>query len=125
VLNFVLGDSLDLVGITATGTTLGANNVLTVQEGKGPGGGSFTLDLDATQNYTGDTFTTAADGHGGTDITITTPATELLGIGYIQPCIRRYDSLKLVYVQYWLLEPILVGGDGQRCLCNVFSQQVV
>lgn len=70
--NFAPGTTLDLASITATGATLGASNVLTVQES---GGKSITLNLDPSQNYSGDTFAVASDGHGGTGITISAPVT--------------------------------------------------
>ena len=69
--NFAAGNTIDLAGIAATGATLGANNVLTVQES---GGGSVTLHLAPTQNYAGDLFETSPDADGGTDIGIATLA---------------------------------------------------
>jgi T5SS/PEP-CTERM-associated repeat protein len=68
ILGFVAGDTLDLAGIgTATGATLGAGNVLTVQESDG---GALTLQLDSTQNFSGAGFTVSPDGNGGSDITV-------------------------------------------------------
>jgi hypothetical protein len=67
--NFVPGDTIDLSSIgTATGATLGANNVLSLQESNG---GSLTLHLDPSHSYAGDTFVPASDNNGGTDIIIT------------------------------------------------------
>jgi hypothetical protein len=64
---FLPGETIDLAGITATGATLGAGNVLTVQES---GGGTQTLDLATNQNYAGYGFTVTSDGSGGSDITV-------------------------------------------------------
>jgi hypothetical protein len=68
--NYVAGDTIDLSDIgTATGATLGANNVLTVT---GASGGTVTLHLNPTQNYASDDFMPIADGDGGTDIVLPT-----------------------------------------------------
>jgi hypothetical protein len=64
---FLPGETIDLLGIAATGATLGANNVLSVQAS---GGGTVTLDLATNQNYAGYGFTVGSDGHGGSDISV-------------------------------------------------------
>jgi hypothetical protein len=66
--NFLAGDTIDLAGISATGATLGANNVLTVHESNG---GTATLQLDPSQNFNNYSFDSGSDGSSGTDITIT------------------------------------------------------
>jgi len=64
--NFLPGDTIDLAGIgIASGATLGANNVLTVSGGTG---GTVTLNLDPTQDYSDVGFASAQDGTGGTDV---------------------------------------------------------
>ena len=66
--NFVAGDAIDLAGIgLATGTTLGAGNLLTINGGSG---GPITLQLDASEDYTGFVFRLTSDGNGGTTITL-------------------------------------------------------
>lgn len=63
---FLPGDTIDLVGIgTATSAVLGASNVLTVQKS---GGGTLTLNLDPTQDFSADSFLITPDGNGGTDV---------------------------------------------------------
>ncbi|HWM47932.1 MAG TPA: Calx-beta domain-containing protein [Xanthobacteraceae bacterium] len=63
-----LGDAINLHGIgTATSATLGAGNVLTIDGGAN---GPITLQLDPAQDFTGKTFTLAADGNGGTTLTL-------------------------------------------------------
>jgi hypothetical protein len=64
--NFTDGDTLDLAGVAGiTGAALGANNVLTVRE---VGGGSVSLNLDPTQDFSGESFLIGTDGVGGSDI---------------------------------------------------------
>ena len=76
IFGFVPGDDIDLVGIdvptgvvfgvdAATGATLGANNVLTVN---GLVGGTVTLNLDPAQDYSNVSFIVEPDGSGGTEI---------------------------------------------------------
>jgi hypothetical protein len=68
ILGFVAGDAIDLAGIgSATSATLGAGNVLAVQES---GGGHLALQLDPNHNYSGDTFSVSTDGNGGTDVRV-------------------------------------------------------
>nr|WP_294563630.1 Hint domain-containing protein [uncultured Rhodopila sp.] len=63
--NFQPGDAIDLAGIgTATGAAL-SGSVLTLYES---GGGSTNLNLDPTQNFSGENFLVASDGAGGTEI---------------------------------------------------------
>ena len=66
--NFVAGDTIDLQGIgLATSATLDANNLLTITGGSG---GPITLQLDASEDYTGFVFRLKSDGNGGTTITL-------------------------------------------------------
>ena len=68
VANFRPGDSVDLpfLGFSSSGSvTLGSGNVLTVAEP----GGSFKIDLDPAQSFTGNLFHLANDGQGGSLIT--------------------------------------------------------
>jgi Ca2+-binding RTX toxin-like protein len=66
IAGLVSGDTIDLAGAgLATRATLGADNTLTVSGGAN---GPVTLHLDPTHNYTGDVFTIASDGAGGTVI---------------------------------------------------------
>ena len=63
---FLPGDVIDLQGIgTATSAVPGAGDILTVS------GGTTTvqLRLDPAQNFTGESFFTATDNHGGTLVT--------------------------------------------------------
>ena len=68
VSGFLPGAIIDLAGIgLATSATLGANNLLTIS------GGSFgpvALHFDPGQSYAGYAFRLAADGHGGTEVTV-------------------------------------------------------
>jgi hypothetical protein len=65
---FTVGDTIDLAGIgTATSATLGAGNVLTVQGGTS---GPIAINLDPDQSYAGETFETASDNSGGTNVVV-------------------------------------------------------
>jgi hypothetical protein len=57
-------DSINLAGISATGVTFGANNVLTVQTGTG----AIDLQFASGQNLSGNEFTISPDGNGGTEV---------------------------------------------------------
>jgi autotransporter passenger strand-loop-strand repeat protein len=64
-----MADTIDLqsVAFSAGGSAvLGGGNVLSVTEG----GNTYTLSLDPQQSFLGATFQLAADGNGGTDITL-------------------------------------------------------
>jgi hypothetical protein len=66
--NFVAGDAIDLRGIgLATSATVGAGNLLTISGGTS---GPITLQLDASEDYTGFIFRLKSDGNGGTTITL-------------------------------------------------------
>jgi hypothetical protein len=71
ITNFVVGDTIDLIGTVATSASIDTNNVLTVQTGGDPL--TFQLLQDITQNYSADTFVVTPDGNGGTDITVEQP----------------------------------------------------
>ena len=59
----VLNDTVDLQGIgVSTSASLGANNVLTISGGSE----TITLQLDASQDFSGSTFSVSSDGNGGT-----------------------------------------------------------
>ncbi len=63
---FLPSDVIDLMGIgLAASATLGSGDILTVSGGTSP----VQLTLDPGQNFTGETFLTADDGHGGTLVT--------------------------------------------------------
>jgi ELWxxDGT repeat protein len=66
--NFSVGDTIDLAQIGATSATLGANNVLEVNESDGS---IFHLNFDPKQDLTGKNFVVSPDDNGGTDITLT------------------------------------------------------
>jgi hypothetical protein len=63
---FTPGDTIDLVGIVATGGTLSGSR-LSVQES---GGGVASLNFSSAVSYRNDAFLLAPDGLGGTDITV-------------------------------------------------------
>ena len=65
---FAASDVIELVGIRATGVTLGSNDVLTVKNGS-----ATVATLQLIGSYTGDTFSVAKDEGGGTDITVNAP----------------------------------------------------
>jgi hypothetical protein len=67
IAGFAAGGTVDLAGIVATGGSLGIGNVLTLTEA---GGGSVTLQLASTDNFTGDDFHIKSDGAGGTDVSV-------------------------------------------------------
>ncbi len=74
ITGFAAGDTIDLVGVTATSAAW-SNNALTVTESNGS---SFVLDVMgsyASNNY----FALSADGAGGTNITLATAAGALAG----------------------------------------------
>ena len=67
ITGFDATDTLTLAGITdVSGVTLGANNVVTVNE---TGGGTITLHFDPTQSFSAGTFNFAT-GAGGTSLTV-------------------------------------------------------
>lgn len=64
--NFTAGDAIDLAGIgLASSATLGPNNLLTINGGSS---GPITLQLDASEDYTGQVFRLVSDGNGGTTV---------------------------------------------------------
>jgi hypothetical protein len=66
--NFALGDLIDLQGIgLATTATLDENNLLTISGGSS---GPITLQLDASEDYTGLGFALTSDGNGGTTVAL-------------------------------------------------------
>ena len=66
IIDFLPGSSIDLQGIgTAGSATLGTNDVLNILGGTVP----VALTLDPAQNFTGESFHVAGDGHGGTWLT--------------------------------------------------------
>jgi hypothetical protein len=66
--HFAPGDVIDLEGIgLASGVSLGAGNLLTVS---GTSVGLITLQLGATDNFSGDAFAVSSDGDGGTLLTL-------------------------------------------------------
>ena len=101
--NFALGDSIDLAGISATGATLGVDNLLTVQES---GGASASIQFDPAQNLSGINFQAFPDGSGGTDIapdslvalsgsafSISTPSSDTAGtFSLINPATGAVDA---------------------------------
>jgi hypothetical protein len=64
---FAPTDTIDLLGKAATSAVLGAGDTLVIKNGAKA---VATLQLAGT--YTGDTFSVASDGAGGTDITVST-----------------------------------------------------
>ena len=70
ILNFQAGDTIALTDITATGISLGANNVLTTTNEQTPigGGGTTTLDLDPAQDFSTASFLITTGGFGSTEI---------------------------------------------------------
>ncbi len=66
---FAPTDTIDLLNIVADAATLGAGDTLTITNGA-----TTIATLQLAGNFQGDTFHVAADGHGGTSITLTTPA---------------------------------------------------
>ena len=110
--NFLPGDTIDLAGISATGATLGANNVLTVNES---GGGSVTLQLDPNQNFSSIDFATVPDENSGTDIL---PLNQLIGFelkSNLQPGvgteIRTFNPATGAVTQIGFT-PLSSGPDG-------------
>jgi hypothetical protein len=65
---FAATDKIDLVNIAATAATLETGDRLLITDGA-----TTVATLQLTGTYTGFTFDTVADGHGGTDITATAP----------------------------------------------------
>ncbi len=66
--DFAAGDKVDLLAIKATSAVLEANDQLLITNSA-----STIATLQLTGTYTGYTFATVSDGHGGTDITATAP----------------------------------------------------
>jgi FG-GAP-like repeat len=77
---FTFGDVIDLQGVAGGGggfATLGAENVLTVEEG----GQSFFLQFDPAQNFAGDSFVVTGDSASGTDILLTSASATVVSAG--------------------------------------------
>jgi hypothetical protein len=66
---FAASDMLDLLKLKATGATVNAHDQLVITDGT-----TVIATLQLSGNYAGYSFTTGADGRGGTDITATAPA---------------------------------------------------
>jgi hypothetical protein len=66
---FAPGDTIDLLGKTATSAMLGTGDTLVITNGS-----KAVATLQLAGNYSGDTFTATSDGHGGTNITVSTGA---------------------------------------------------
>jgi hypothetical protein len=62
---FALTDAIDLIGLAATGAVLGRGDRLVITNGV-----AVVATLQLSGDYTGDSFATSSDGHGGTSITI-------------------------------------------------------
>ncbi len=65
IAGFAASDAIDLLNITATSAVLGPGDTLMITNGS-----TAVATLQLSGNYTGDTFATASDGHGGTSITV-------------------------------------------------------
>ena len=63
---FTAGETIDLVGIAGAKAVLGANDILIISKGA-----KQIASLQLAGDYTGQTFSTASDGKGGTAITVT------------------------------------------------------
>jgi hypothetical protein len=63
---FGAGDTIDLLSRTATSATLGAGDTLVIKNGT-----TTVATLQLAGNHAGDTFHVVSDGHGGTNITVT------------------------------------------------------
>jgi len=66
---FASGDTIDLLQKTATAATLEAGDELVIVDGT-----KTVATLQLSGNYSGDNFAVSSDGHGGTDITLSTTA---------------------------------------------------
>jgi Hint domain/Passenger-associated-transport-repeat len=86
IAGFAFGDTIDLANIQATSATLGAGEVLTVNQS---GGGSVTLQLQG--NYAGDTFAVGADGSGSA-IALVTPVMDVSNERQLNQAIADVDS---------------------------------
>ncbi len=64
----VVGDTIDLLGITATSATVAPKDRLVVYDGT-----TQVASLQLAGSYNGATFDVSADGKGGTDVTLATP----------------------------------------------------
>jgi hypothetical protein len=64
---FAVGDTIDLLNLTATGASINANDQLVIVNGP-----LTVATLKLTGPYTGATLKVASDGHGGTDVTLLT-----------------------------------------------------
>lgn len=73
---FAPGEAIDLLGRTATSATLGAGDILVTSNGA-----HTVATLQLAGDHAGDTFTVAADGHGGTIINVEGPGSAEPGGG--------------------------------------------
>ncbi len=65
IAGFAATDTIDLLGRKATSATLGAGDTLVIAKGT-----HAVATLQLVGDYTGDHFSVASDGHGGTEITV-------------------------------------------------------
>jgi hypothetical protein len=70
IASFAMGDTIDLLNTAATGASVNGNDQLVIVNGTKP-----VATLQLSGNYSGDTFNTASDGNGGTDVTVAGPRT--------------------------------------------------
>jgi len=68
----VVGDAIDLLALTATGASVNGSDQLVVVNGS-----KTVATLQLTGGYVGATFSTAADGHGGTNVELVSPGANL------------------------------------------------
>jgi hypothetical protein len=73
---FAAGDTIDLLKISATAAVLENGDQLLITKGQTT---IATLQLAGT--YTGYTFNTVSDGHGGTDVTVNAPGIAAIHLG--------------------------------------------
>ncbi len=74
VYNMVVGDVIDVAGVTATKATVNASDQLVIANGA-----TTVATVQLSGSYLNDTFTVASDGHGGEDVTLSAASTAWKG----------------------------------------------
>ena len=98
IAGFAASDAIDLMLIKATAAVLENGDQLFITNGA-----NTVATLQLSSNYTGFTFNTVSDGHGGTDITATAPGGTIVHVGEDDAASFDAFSHRDVHISEWHL----------------------